>query len=380
MWSPDATRGYDAWKAYLDVFDEVTVLARGRYLSEPPNGWIRVCGPGVRASSVPHFRGPWQLAVRYLPVKKAIREALLRNRAISMRLPATLSQLVWSCVKVGRTYGVHVTGDPFAALAPGLHTDLSRPLFRRLYAQRLLRQSAGACAVAYVTSESLQKTYPPPPGVFSTHFSNALLPHAAYVPSARAIRSIQNRFKVVMVGSLAHLIKGPDVLIESVGLCVRQGLNVVAVIVGDGMYRARMEARSSTLGLKDRVSFTGQLCSADEVRARLDDSDLFVLPSKTEGLPRAMLEAMARALPCIGTAVGGIPELLDAEDLVEPGDARSLARKILDVSSNPERLATMSARCLHKARTYCDADVRQRRNAYCQALRQATERTLSMSA
>jgi glycosyltransferase involved in cell wall biosynthesis len=295
-----------------------------------------------------------------------------------MRLPATLSQLVWGSLGAERPYGVHVTGDPFAALAPGLHNDLSRGVFRRLYSTRLLRQTAGACAVAYVTSEFLQRTYPPPCKVFSTYFSNVLLPCGAFVPAPREAQKRENPFRIVMVGSLANLIKRPDVLIDSVGICLQAGLEVQAVIVGDGKCRAKMEARCRTMGLQDKVGFTGQLSSAGEVRHQLDQADLFVLSSETEGMPRAMLEAMARGLPCIGTAVGGIPELLSPGELVVAGDAHALARKILEVSADPERLARMSRGCLETAQAYRDVEVSQRRNAYCDALRRGTERWLSI--
>ena len=59
-----------------------------------------------------------------------------------------------------------------------------------------------------------------------------------------------------------------------------------------------------------------------------------------------MVEAMARGLPCIGSAVGGIPELLPADDLVTPGDAPGLARKLQEVLSDPARLARMTAGAL----------------------------------
>jgi len=175
-----------------------------------------------------------------------------------------------------------------------------------------------------------------------------------------------------MVGSLAHLIKGPDVLIDSVGICLQAGLDIHAVIVGDGTYRAKMEARCRARGLQDKVKFTGQLSSAGEVRNQLDQADLFVLPSRTEGLPRAMLEAMARGLPCIGTTVGGIPELLLPEDLVAPGDANALAQKIMGVSADATRLARMSIQSLHSSQAYRGSEVAKRRASYCYALRQAT--------
>ncbi len=373
VWSPDATRGYGAWRAYLDVFEQVRVLVRARRVVRPPDGWSPVCGPGVWGESVPSFRGPWQLAPRYLNLRRAIREALGRADAISMRLPATLSQLVWGGIAVGRPYGVHVTGDPFEALAPGLHSDISRGLFRRLYTRRLRRQIAGACAVAYVTSESLQRKYPPPSEAFCTHFSNAILPDSAFASGPREARERKGPFRLVMVASLANLIKRPDVLLESVGICLRAGLDVRATLVGDGAFRARMEGRSRELDLQNRVRFAGQMPAVADVRQQLDEGDLFVLPSRTEGLPRAMLEAMARALPCIGTAVGGIPELLPAEDLVATGNAQLLARKILDVAGDPARLTRMSRRCFETVQAYREAQISLRRNTYCEALRKRTE-------
>ena len=108
----------------------------------------------------------------------------------------------------------------------------------------------------------------------------------------------------------------------------------------------------------------------------LDEADLFVLPSRSEGLPRAMIEAMARGLPCIGTRVGGVPELLLAEDLVAAGDAEALASKIIEVFHEPQRLAEMSARNLSQAQAYRDEVLRERRTQYYSRLREVTERWL----
>jgi glycosyltransferase involved in cell wall biosynthesis len=105
-------------------------------------------------------------------------------------------------------------------------------------------------------------------------------------------------------------------------------------------------------------------------------ADLFVLPSRTEGLPRAMLEAMARALPCIGSTAGGIPELLPAEDMVPPGDALSLALKIRSVLTDPVRLMSMSSRNLEKAKGYHEGILRERRNAFYNSVLDVTREWL----
>jgi glycosyltransferase involved in cell wall biosynthesis len=137
------------------------------------------------------------------------------------------------------------------------------------------------------------------------------------------------------------------------------------VFIGDGKHRTELEARAKAAGLAKHVRFLGELPAGKHVRAQLDQADLFVLPSRTEGLPRALIEAMARGLPCIGSEVGGIPELLPSEDMVPPGDMSALARKIREVATRPERMTRMSARNLEKAREkYREEILRERRVSF----------------
>jgi glycosyltransferase involved in cell wall biosynthesis len=137
-----------------------------------------------------------------------------------------------------------------------------------------------------------------------------------------------------------------------------------------------LEVKAHALGLNKKVRFLGELTAGDRVRAQLDTADLFVLPSRTEGLPRAMIEAMARALPCIGSTVGGIPELLPREDLIPPNDPHALARKIREVVTNPERMTQMSARNLEKAKEYRDDILNERRTEFYRYLRDKTQEWL----
>jgi glycosyltransferase involved in cell wall biosynthesis len=86
-----------------------------------------------------------------------------------------------------------------------------------------------------------------------------------------------------------------------------------------------------------------------------------------------MVEAMARGLPCIGSSVGEIPELLPSEDLVPPGDVAALANKIREVATDPERMARMSARNLEKAKEYRDELLQDQRIAFYRYVREQTE-------
>jgi Glycosyl transferases group 1 len=82
---------------------------------------------------------------------------------------------------------------------------------------------------------------------------------------------------------------------------------------------------------------------------------------------------MARGLPCIASAVGGIPELLPPGDLFPPADAAQLAAKIVDLISDADRLEQMSARNVLKAREFLEAILRERRLEFYRHLRRQTE-------
>ena len=106
-------------------------------------------------------------------------------------------------------------------------------------------------------------------------------------------------------------------------------------LVGDGPERAPLEARVAALGLPGRAIFLGARTDVSEV---LMAADAFVMSSKSEGLPMVLLEAMAAGVPCVATAVGGIPDLFgeDRGLSVPAQDAPALARAMASVASSPE--------------------------------------------
>lgn len=176
---------------------------------------------------------------------------------------------------------------------------------------------------------------------------------------------------LVSVGSMDQTYKGFDVLLDAVARLTGGGVRIHLTIVGDGRHRGALEAHVTALGLRQCVTFLGQLDTAG-VRDELRKADLFVLASRTEGLPRAMLEAMAAGLPCVGTTVGGIPELLDPEAMVPPGDAAALADVIKAFLEDPDRSYSAAVRNQEVAHDWArSASSPARREAY-EAVRAAT--------
>jgi len=371
VWT-DTMFPYAFWTRYLAVFDQVQVMARVREVPLPSPGWKEASGENVSFAAVPYYLGPWQYLWRRGAVNRAVRSALKTEAAVILRVPSRIgAHLERWLLHSRRPYGVEVVGDPYDVFAPGAFRHPLRPFFRWWFPRRLKSQCRRACAAAYVTEEALQRRYPCP--AYTVGVSDVELSPAAFVPGPRPVRRGSGPYTLITVGSLNHFYKAPDVLIEAVGGCVREDWDLRLVLVGDGKYRTELESRAAALGLDARVRFAGQLPAGEAVREELDQADLFVLPSRQEGLPRAMVEAMARGLPCIGSTVGGIPELLPPEDLVPPGDVQALMSKLVEVLGDPERLARVAARNLEKAGAYRDEVLEARRRAFYQRVKEETE-------
>ncbi|MDQ6777811.1 MAG: glycosyltransferase family 4 protein [Actinomycetota bacterium] len=146
--------------------------------------------------------------------------------------------------------------------------------------------------------------------------------------------------------------KGIDDLLR--GLAILRDLSVQATleIVGEGPDREALEALALELGLSDLVTFSGFIPHGPQLVSALDAADVFVLPSRSEGLPHSLVEAMARALPVVATAIGGIPAFLrGGGGVVLPvGDPGALAVALTELSRDPARLAELSRRALEKAK------------------------------
>lgn len=127
--------------------------------------------------------------------------------------------------------------------------------------------------------------------------------------------------------------KGIDVLLEATASLLRSGAIDRLDIVGHHPLNSGPMALASELGVADRVAFSGR-GPAEDIALRMSAADVFVLPSRVEGLGMVLLEAMACGTPCVGSRVGGIPEALPAPRcgrLVEPDDPGALAAAISEV-------------------------------------------------
>jgi glycosyltransferase involved in cell wall biosynthesis len=342
--------GYQLWSQYLDVFNHVEVVARLRDIAGTPCNQYRADGENVSFTPLKYFIGPEQFLWNLREIKGVIRSAYSEESALIATLPGTIGALLLKQFeKRNHPYGIRVVGDPDTVFMTGSVRHPLRPVFRWWFTRNMKHYCEKACTTSYVTERVLQEKYPCRNNVFQ--ISDVDLPREAFASGPRFGYRSGQTLTILFVGSMAQLYKAPDLLIDAVSACVGEGLDIQLIMIGDGKHKQDLMLRASSLSLGGKVEFLGQLLNS-EVLSRLDDADLFVLPSRTEGLPRAMIEAMARGLPCIGSNIGGIPELLPPEDLVPPGDSHALARKIKEVATDDQRMVRMSIRNLEKAKMY----------------------------
>jgi glycosyltransferase involved in cell wall biosynthesis len=150
--------------------------------------------------------------------------------------------------------------------------------------------------------------------------------------AARAALGVSpDGFRVGFVGRLSRE-KGADVLLEALARLRPHG--VLASVLGDGRERRALEAAAARLGIADAVTWHGVVPDAGLLMPAFD---ALVMPSRTEGTPVALFEAMAASVPAVVTAVGGVPDVVSDADviLVLPDRPGALADAILRVRRDP---------------------------------------------
>ena len=385
-YSPTGVESHAFWRRYLAGFSEVLVATRARpSAGDGAELGAVVEGPGVRTVALPPNLGPWGYLRERGKVIAALRDAVAEVDALCVRAPGPIAACAWR-LRGSRPLAVEVVGDPYDALA----TPAGRSVVRSLARHRLRRELAAMCrdavAVGYVSGH-LAAHYPA--GSWSTTYSSIDLDDDAFVDgpaiaarNARLARPTIGRdddpWRLLAIGSLAQPYKGFDVLIDALAALRARGTAAHLTLVGEGVLRGPLAARAAANGVA--VDFSGRLAAGAAVRGALDASDLFVLPSRSEGLPRVLLEAMARGVVAVGTRVGGVPTLLPAERLAPPNDPAALAAVLGRVAGREIDLTAAAGRDRDAARAHHVRHLRPRRAALYGRLRDAVAAASSPTA
>lgn len=344
----DSATGPASWQWYLSAAGRVQVVARADRRMR--SGSVDLT-EDIDLSPLPYYIGLAQLFRRLPLVVLHTGRAVARAQVIVLRVPGVIGSIAGvACHFLRRDYAVYVVGDPADVLDAGVLGTKGRALRRLVMAHQkwLIRNAA---ASRFVTDATLQRRYPPRAGTSTVGIAETCLTREDFVAGPRRWPSGAN-LRVVTIGSQETMYKGHDVLLRAVRDLAAVGLDVSATIVGGGRLHDDLVSLAAQLGVSDRVCFTGAITSRTEINRLLDEAHLFVLPSRTEGLPRALVEAMARGLPALGSEIGGIPELLEPAFLTPVDDHRRLATQIEVLLTDPALWEAQSARNLRAAWEY----------------------------
>jgi phosphatidylinositol alpha-1,6-mannosyltransferase len=348
MWAPPAY-GHALWSRYLAVFSSILLAVRVRDVIRPSAGCVVASGHGIAFCALPPYSGTGGLLRSMRSVRRAIRMALPGCPAVIVRAPSPVAYLLSQMAfGAGLPYGAEIVGDPDEVFAPGaFHHPLRAPLrrFATLAQRRLARH---ASAAMFVTTNALQLKYPTEGSAYAA--SDVSLDDEAFGVDRPCGRPA-DPFTLISVAGLDQPYKGTAILLNALRELRQDGTRVRLRLVGAGALMPDLQRQASELGVLADVEFLGQL-DRDGVRRALDWGDLFVLPSLTEGLPRALLEAMARGLPAVATAVGGVPELLSPECLVPARDPHALAELIRRLMGDAAALDSLGRRNREAARSH----------------------------
>ena len=357
---------YATFLPYLKVFDRVKIIARVEATGDSFEESLRIDLDNIEILPVPYFLGPKQYITKAYKIRSVIRGYVKGKEAIICRIPGTLGRLAANeAKKIKKPYGVEVAADPFDVFASGSFKHPLRPFLKYFATSQLRKNLLSASAAIYVTAHQLQTRYPVRKGVFQTYASNVILPPDAFAPFPKKWKNKKD-YTIVVVGSLSQMYKAPDVLIRALNE-IREGNSKVRLTLywlGGGKFKSEMVELAASLNMSDDIYFEGLVHPTEKVREYLDKADLFVLPSRTEGLPRAMIEAMARGLPCIGTDVGGIPELLPTEAMIPINSHQSLALKIEEFLINENSYNINALKNFEKSQEFSSELLDQRKVSF----------------
>ena len=247
---------------------------------------------------------------------------------------------------------------PRAAVVHGYTAEDRKVAFFEAVDRRLLRRAAAVVAVSAATRDALVGAGVPADRV---HLIENAVDVAAVAADAAAGRDdlraawalAPSDLAVVALGRFSPE-KGHPVLLEAFRAVADAVPTARLVLVGDGVLEADLRRAAAALPA-GRVVFAGW--RTDPARC-LGAADLFVLPSHREGLPLAVLEAMAAGIPVVATRVGGVPDALDGGAcgrLVPPGDAPALASALVGLLRDPAARRDLAVAAAARVRAHHDA-------------------------
>lgn len=341
--------GNSFWQKYREEFEDVTILGEP---SETKKDLVRI-DDKIHLFIIPANARPQDFK-NDKKVKKALEEHVKAAEAVLIQPTSRKGMMaIKCCEKYKVPYLIEITGDIYTILRN------SESCLKRLYAPVLywqIRFAIKQCKYGlYVTNEYLQKKYPIK-GI-QCGCTDTNLHYVDEEILGKRVNRINSRIDsdkliIGLIGTYSNNRKGIDTAIKA--LSVIEKNNIELHILGFGIEEDRKKWKSyaEKFGVENRLCFDKPLNDITDIFEWIDCIDLCILPSRSEGLPRCIVEACSRACPCIVSDVAGNKELIDERWRHKAGDYKRLSELIIDMFSEKDTIINASYNNLVKSKQY----------------------------
>lgn len=361
----------EVWDRYLSISDELIVIARKEsniYDFEYAQGKFNEFDKKrIKFIKVPDQTKNVSAFFKNLISNKTeniIKNEVKKSDYLIARLPSIYSTIAIDFAKkYDKPYLIELVGCPWDSMwNHSIKAKILAPFF--YYKTKKLVKEASY--VVYVTKEFLQNRYPT--NGKSTNCSNVLLEDFNAEILKKRIKKINNYKKknilnIGTTGAVDVKYKGQEYVIRALGYLKEKGIyNFKYQLVGGGD-NSYLKNIANKCNVINQIEFLGRK-PHEVVFKWLEDIDIYIQPSTTEGLPRALIEAMSKALPSLGSNAGGIPELLDDEYIFSKGNKG--VKKIGDIlsSMNKMNMLNQAKRNFQESKKYKREVIEKRRKEF----------------
>jgi glycosyltransferase involved in cell wall biosynthesis len=349
---------------YYTIADNITMLMRTRVI-DPKN----TKNPMANMEKLRIVKSPNLASVKgklfgTLEAKRILRMEMEKADYVIARLPSNIGNLAVDMArKLNKTYLIELVACPWDAYWN--HSFKGKLVAPFMYMDTKKRVKE-ADNVVYVTNEFLQRRYPTKGK--NTNCSNVALTEFDETILKRRLEKINslNKSDKIIIGTTAAVdvrYKGQQYVIQALGKLKEQGYtNYEYQLVGAGE-QSYLRSIAKKYDVIDQITFMGPM-PHNEVFKWLETIDIYAQPSRQEGLPRALIEAMSRGLPAIGARTAGIPELL--EDNVIFSNTKNNIDEICLVLNlfSKEQMTSQAKRNFEESKKYDKETIEKRRQNF----------------
>lgn len=361
--------GYDIVKRYADNFENIKLISRIKHVDANHLEMHNKLLPweNVNYIDVPFFTSISELFKQYSKISSEIGKVVKGCDVALVRTPSLVGFITLSKLSKSIPYGLEVVANPYEMYKGYAGLQKVQALIMHFAQKHYCKK---ASAIAFVTKHSQQQLYELNPSKENnTHYSSIELKKEFFCDKLLKHDFFENLslpLKIVHVANIiSGNIKGHQEVINVASRLKQKGKNVELVFAGDGPDVDYYKNKATENGIK--AIFLGFI-DKEHLHELLLDSDIFLFPSKSEGLPKVLIEAMAVSVPCVASNVGGIPELLPPESVFDSYDVDGMAMRIMDLASNKQKYVDNAQLMYNTALEYESSVLALRREAFYRRL------------